>query len=161
MEYRHLIQNPKYAKDWTHSFANKLGRLAQGVGGREEGTNTCFVINHAEIPQDRRKQVTYGRIVVDHRPQKTEPNRTRLTVGGNLIDYPGDVSTATADTTTAKILFNSVVSTKNAKFACFDIKNYYLGTPLEHHKFMRLPVSIIPEEIIKEYNLYDKVHNGY
>eukprot|EP00978_Attheya_sp_CCMP212_P017041 scaffold45207_cov30-Attheya_sp.AAC.1 len=30
MEYRHLIQNPKYAKDWTNSFANELGRLAQG-----------------------------------------------------------------------------------------------------------------------------------
>eukprot|EP00978_Attheya_sp_CCMP212_P016490 scaffold43259_cov66-Attheya_sp.AAC.3 len=141
MEYLHLIQNPKYAKDWTHSFANELGRLAQGVGGREEGTNTFL---HTSCGNSTR-------------PPQTEPNRTRLTIGGNLIDYPGDVSTATAETTTAKILFNSVVSTKNAKFACFDIKNYYLGTPLERHEFMRLP-----EEIMKEYNLYaDKLHNGY
>jgi hypothetical protein len=68
MEYQHLIQNPKYAKDWTHSFANELGRLAQGVGIREEGTSACFFIHHTAIPQDHHKQVTYGLIVFDHRP---------------------------------------------------------------------------------------------
>jgi hypothetical protein len=44
-------------------------------------------------------------------------------MGGNLIDYPGDVSTKTADLTTAKILFNSVLSTPKAKFMGIDLKN--------------------------------------
>jgi hypothetical protein len=86
MEYRHLLKSPKHREDWTKSFANELGRLAQGVGGRQKGTNTVYYIRHDQVPENRRKDVTYGRICVDYRPQKEEPNRTRLTVGGNLID---------------------------------------------------------------------------
>jgi hypothetical protein len=89
MEYRHLIKSPKHHDAWAHSFANDLGRLAQGIGNREKGTNTIScLIPHSQIPHNRRKDVTYGRICVDHRPQKKETNRTRLTVGGNLIDFP-------------------------------------------------------------------------
>jgi hypothetical protein len=62
---------------------------------------------------------------VDYRPQKEEPNRTRLTVGGPLIDYLGDVSTPTADTTTAKLVINnSTKSTPNTKYMCGDIKDF-------------------------------------
>ena len=64
----------------------------------------------SDIPPD--KTVTYAQIVVDYRPQKSDPNRVRLTVGGNLLNVPGDLSTATADLTTSKILRNSVLSTK-------------------------------------------------
>ena len=161
MEYRHLVKSPKHCKDWTHSFANELGRLAQGVGGREKGTDTIFFIAHAQIPQERRKDVTYGRICVDYRPQKTEPKRTRLTVGGNLIDFPGDVSTPTADTTTAKLVINSTISTKGARYMIGDIKNFYLGTPMTRYEYMRLPIAIVPPEIIEEYNLMSKIHNEF
>ena len=64
------------------------------------------------IPKDR--TVTYARIVVDYRPQKEDPNRVRITVGGNLIDYPGELTTRTADLTTAKLLWNSTLSTPGA-----------------------------------------------
>ena len=33
LEYRHLIANPKTRATWTHSYGNKLGRLAQGLPG--------------------------------------------------------------------------------------------------------------------------------
>ena len=49
-----------------------------------------------KIPGDR--TVTYARIVIDYRPQKNDPNRVRITVGGNLIDYPGELTTRTAAT---------------------------------------------------------------
>ena len=51
-----------------------------------------------------------------------------------MINYPGDVSTRTADITTAKLLFNSVISDTMAKFMGLDIKNYYLGTPLDRYE---------------------------
>jgi hypothetical protein len=57
-------------------------------------------------------------------------------VGGNLIDYPGDVSTKTADLTTAKILFNRILSTPKAKFMGIDLKNFYLNTPLDCYEYM-------------------------
>ena len=53
----------------------------------------------------------------------------------------------------AKLLFNSVVSTKDAKFMTADISNFYLNTPLTRPKYIRLSLKDIPEEIIREYNL--------
>ena len=72
------------------------------------------------VPND--SVVTYANIVVDYRPQKDDPHRVRITAGGNLIIYPGELTTRTADITTSKILWNSVLSTKNAKYKCPDIK---------------------------------------
>ncbi len=161
MEYRHLIKSPRHQTAWSTSFANELDRLAQGALGRVTGTDTIFFIDHSKIPDDRRGDVTYGRIVVLHRPEKTEPNRTRLTVGGNLIDYPGDVSTPTADTTTAKMVINSTISRPNARYMCGDIRNFYLGTPMERFEYMRLPIALIPQESIDAYNLLPLIHKGH
>ena len=87
------------------------------------------------------------------RPQKAETHRTRLTVGGNLINFPGDVTTSTSDLITAKLIFNSVLSTKNTKLMCADIANFYLKKPMDRYEYMKLPLDIIPEEIIQQYNL--------
>ena len=56
--------------------------------------------------------VTYANIVVDYRPHKEDPNRVRIMAGGNLIIYPGELTTRTAYITTSKILWNSVLSIK-------------------------------------------------
>ena len=159
MEYRSLSTNPATKATWTRSYANELGRLAQGVADRVNGTDTIFFIPFQEVPADR--NVTYGRIVCDYRPQKAEPERTRLTVGGNLVDYPFDVSTDTSDLTTAKLVINSTISTPNARHLLIDVKNYYLGTPMERFEYMRLAIHTLPDEIIQQYKLMDIVHNGY
>ena len=61
--------------------------MAQGDNKTgQKGTNSTFVMTHMEIaliPSDR--VVTYAGIVVDHRPQKEDPNRIRMLAGGNLI----------------------------------------------------------------------------
>jgi len=112
LEYRHLVKGPT-KEAWVQSFANELGRLAQGVlPNMPSGSNTIRFVAKSAVPRDRK--VMYGCIVVEIRPQKAETHRTRLTVGGNLIEYPGDVSTPTADLTTAKCLFNSTISTPGA-----------------------------------------------
>ena len=93
-----------------------FGNMAQGdkkMGTK--GTNSIFVMTHEQIrniPRDR--VVTYARLVVNYRPQKEDPNRVRMTAGGNLIAYPGELTTRTADISTAKILWNSVISTEDA-----------------------------------------------
>ena len=48
-------------------------------------TNTIFFIPKDKVPAGR--TATYGRIVAEIRPQKAEIYRTRLTVGGNLINF--------------------------------------------------------------------------
>ncbi|KAL7478374.1 hypothetical protein ACHAW6_004138 [Cyclotella cf. meneghiniana] len=54
---------------------------------------------------------------------------------------------------TAKMLFNSVISTPGARFMTMDISNVYLMTPLTHPEYLRVKLRDIPEEIIREYNL--------
>ena len=36
---------------------------------------------------------------------------------------------------------------------CFDIKNFYLGTPLNRPKYVRIHLNYIPQKFITEYNL--------
>jgi hypothetical protein len=154
LEYRHLIKSEKYKRIWVHSFANELGRLFQGIRDIP-GTDTCFFIRKSQVP--KHKRTTYGRICCNVRLQKEEINRTRLTVGGNLIDFPGNTSTPTADLLTAKLLINSTISTSGAVFLGIDLANFYLNTPMADPEYMRLRLDIIPEEIIVKYNLRDLV----
>ena len=116
LEYRHLIKRPKYKDEWGYSFGNEIGRLAQGMPGRNNGTNTLFFIHKSEVPSDRWKDMTYGKIVCNVRPQKAETNRTRLTFGGNNTTTTIDCGTPTANLLTVKLLINSIVSTPGAIF---------------------------------------------
>ena len=144
------------------SSANEFGRLAQGVGGRIKGTNTIFFIHKHQVPIDRLKDVTYAKFVVELKPNKPEVHRTRLTVGGDKIHYPGDVGTPTADLTLAKIHFNSVISTHDAQFMTVDVKNFYLNTPMIRYEYVKIKIENIPDEIVVEYNLHEKVTgDGY
>ena len=75
------------------------------------GTDTIFFIHKHEIPADRFKDVTYVSMVCQVRTEKDEPNCTRANMGGNLINFPDDVGTPTADLLLIKIFLNSVIST--------------------------------------------------
>ena len=97
LNYRDLLKHKKLGPDWQKSSANEFGRLAQGVGNRIKGTDTIKFIRKEDVPLDKRKEVTYASFVCKVRPEKKEPNRTRCVAGGNLINYPWDVGTATAE----------------------------------------------------------------
>jgi hypothetical protein len=71
-------------------------------------------------------------------------------VGGDILDYSGDVATSTADITAFRILINSTISTKDAVMMMIDIKNYYLGTPLPRFEYMKMLLSCFPEEIVQK-----------
>jgi hypothetical protein len=156
LKHRQLInhEDANISATWSTSSANEFGRLFQGVGNRiKNPTNTCHFIRKEQVPKDRFKDVTYGKFECTVRPQKAEKHRTRLVVGGNRIKYPGEVGTPTAEMLLVKILLNSVISTRGAKFMSIDIKNFYLATPMERYEYLKLKLCDIPEEIIKEYSL--------
>jgi hypothetical protein len=56
----------------------------------------------------------------------------------------------------AKMLFNSVISTKGARFMTMDTSNFYLMTPLHCAKFIQIKLSDIPDEVINKYKLREK-----
>ena len=84
-------------------------------------------------------------------------HRTRLTVGGDKVHYPGDVGTPTADLTLVKLHLNSVISTSGARYMTLDVNNFYLNTPMACFEYVRIRIDDVPEEIIVEYQLRDKV----
>ena len=108
-------------------FTKELNQVAQG-NEKLKGTDTIRSIKKQAIPAGR--TVMCGRICVHFRPQKEDTYRTRLTIDDNRVEYPWEKSTPTAGITTSNILFNSVLSTPDAKFFGIDIAHFYLCTPL-------------------------------
>jgi hypothetical protein len=82
-------------------------------------------------------------------------------VGGDRLDYSGDVATSTADITTFKILINITLSTADASMMMMDIKNYFVGTPLPCFEYMKMFLSRFPEEIVDKYNLGALAFDGW
>ena len=117
----------------------------KGLKGGIQGTKTMKFIQKHEVLYD--KKVTYTRFICDYSPQKEEKERTRISVGGNRMDYQGEVSTKTAGLITIKLLFNSVVSSTGDKFMTADVKNFYLNTPMDEIEYMKILVRLIPYEI--------------
>jgi hypothetical protein len=127
-----LQHDPNLKHLWAPAIKKEVHQLAQGQPGITNGTNTIFFLSPKEvcyIPTNR--TVTHAQVVINHRPQKEDPNRVRITVGSNLINYPFELNTCTTDMVPSKLLWNSMISTKDARFASADIKNMYLDTPLD------------------------------
>ena len=94
-------------------------------------------------------------------PEKSDPNRTRITIGGNCITFPGDVGTPTSSLELAKLVFNSILSRPGAKFTTFDICNFYLQTPLGRPEYVRIKLSDILDKFALEYNLLSYARDGW
>ena len=90
MSYKRLSKDPELKEVWETGFGKEWGRLSQRDKRTGEIVTNTFKILRPEqvliIPNDC--VVTYANIVVDYRPQKNDPNRVRITAGGNLILYP-------------------------------------------------------------------------
>ena len=74
---------------------------------------------------------------------------------------PFDVSTTTGSLELVKLMINSVISRQNTQFAAFDIKNFYLDTPMDNPEYVRLKLEDIPKEFIEEYHLLDNERHGW
>jgi hypothetical protein len=84
------------------------------------------------------------------------------TIGGDQINYPVSASTKTADLTTVKTLFNSVISTPDRCFITVNLKDFFLGMPLEdRYEYICIPVHVIPPHTMELYNLHALVLNGF
>jgi hypothetical protein len=126
MKYTKLMHDPVLSPLWVPAMSKELHMLAQGKEGTTVGTNTIFFLSHNKIRRiSKDHTVTYACIVIDHWPQKDDPNCVRITVGRNSINYPYELTTWTADMVSSKIMWNSIISMPNTKFGGTDIKNMY------------------------------------
>ena len=107
-----------------------------------KGTNTLFIIHRRKIPTN--KTDAHICMVADFRPQKPDPHQIRITVGGRKISVDYDIGTPTADLSTSKILINSTLSTRVARWNGFDLMNMYLNTDLKDYENLRVHTSQMP-----------------
>ena len=80
-----------------------------------------------------------------------------MIVGGDKLPYIGELTTRLADLITSKVVWNSTISTRGAKYACVDIKIFYLNTPIDRYEYMKMPIELFPQYIIDQYNLIEHV----
>jgi hypothetical protein len=161
-EYPELIKSSD-GTHWMAAGSDEMGRLTQGNGTTmQNGTETMEFMFLQDIPKGTK--ITYARIVVADRPEKPNPRRVRLTIGGDRVEYDGITSTKAAELPTAKLVFNSVISTPNARFMTIDIKDFFLQTarmPEKDFAYMKIAMNVIPDDIIQKYNLLTMAHNGF
>ena len=145
-EYCHLIKGPD-ADQWQQANMIEINQLTDGclIKG-SAGTKMINFIPRSKLP--KHKKATYLRVISNYRLSKADPYRVRWTVGGNKIEYTGNTSTPTADLTTAKLVFNSVVSTPNAEFATVDISDFYLFTDMDESEYMWIPIQFLNPEVM-------------
>jgi hypothetical protein len=72
-----------------------------------------------------------------------------------------ELSVRTVDINTAKIHWNSVISTDAAMYMCLDIRNFYLTVALEYYEYMRTPLTLFPIWIIEQYDLKKQALNRF
>jgi hypothetical protein len=134
------MHDPKTAEVWQMAFGKDFHGMAQGDNKTgQKGTNSVFVMTHEEIDVAMKAghKWTYAHIVINYQLQKANPNWIHIGVGGNLITYRGNTFTCTADLTTSKLLWNSILSTNRAWYMCINIKNFYLMVALDYYKYMK------------------------
>ncbi len=73
-------------------------------------------------------------------------------MSGNLVNYPGNCGTPTANLLTVKLLLNSIISTANAKFMTLNLRDLYLMMPMKRYKYFCMKLELFPHDIIDKYN---------
>jgi hypothetical protein len=90
------------------------------------------LIPYLDIPHHKHKDIIYTKVVCEIQEGKDGKKCTRITVGGNLIVYPGNMGTNTVLLEHFKLMLNSVILCKGAQFLTININNFYLDTPMVH-----------------------------
>ena len=143
---------------WGPSVSNELGRLAQGIRN-VKGNDVIEFIQKSEVPKN--KKVAYANMVCDFRPMKLDKWRTRLTIGGDILDYEGDSASPAATLLETKLILNSTISESHqgARFMTIDLKDHFLQTIMKDAEYMRIHNKYFFEDMRKKYhinNIVDK-----
>jgi len=147
-----LLNNP--TRDvWIRALSNEWGRLAQGNNEGVVYQDAIDFISKNDVPKDR--DITYAQFVCDHRPLKSEPWRVRIEVGGDRISYPDDPTSPACGLLETKIILNSVISDakRGDRFCTADLKDHFLGSPMQRPEYMKVPFACFPPNIVQRYNV--------
>jgi hypothetical protein len=141
-----------HAAHWAQADAEEMERLFK--------SGTLRPILYGNIPPD--KIATYVNPVCSEklRDDGALKLRTRATIGGDKISYPYTTTAITAELEAIKILFLNGMISDNAAFSTVDLEDFYLGTPLLHPEYIRIPATFIPKAVLVFYQLTPFLYKG-
>jgi len=123
-----------------HVPTQGIGTGNKAGGKRVAGTNTFHLITFADIPHHKRKEIIYTKVVCEICEGKDDENRTTITVGGNLICYPGDAGTNTTSLELIKLMLKSVISIVGYPFNTS--RHLPRSPPFSTHRHKECPTSV-------------------
>jgi hypothetical protein len=71
------------------------------------------------------------------------------------------VGTNTASLELLKLLLNSLLLQKGARFSSIDLKNFYLNTPMPKREYVCIEILDFPQEFIDKYKLTGLDRDGW
>ena len=147
--YRKSHEGPHSAY-WQQADAEEIERLFT--------SGTLRPLFFKDIPAGKR--ATYVNPVCSERLRDTGAVkfRTRATIGGDQINYPFNTTAVTANLECIKILLNAMIS-DDINLATMDLEDFYLGTPLPHPEYIRIPARFIPAKVMDFYKLKEYMHH--
>ena len=101
------------------------------------GNKNIFFIPKSKVPSGI--NITYSNPVWDYCPQKYDPYRIILTIGGDKLNYSSDSGSPDTTLLEAKILFKRVISTPGSQFICAGIKDYFICLSMERFEYIKIP----------------------
>jgi hypothetical protein len=146
VKFRQAINSPDKAH-WLNAATDELNRLINS-------TQSMSFIDPRCKPSDRIASYYNPQCQIKIKEGK-QIYRVRGTYGGNRTDYVGDTAAWTADLETVKVLLNAVVS-ENSNWMTIDIKDFYLGTPMEREEYMWIDRAQLTDTILTQYA--DSIH---
>ena len=117
---------------WEKAHGEEIVRLIESQTGR-------FIHRH-EMPADRTAAYYNPQLKIKIKADGPQ-YRVRGTIGGDKVHYPGDTTAYTAHLETIRVMLNAIVS-EDAEFCTADIKDFYLGTPLDRKEYMRISLEL-------------------
>ena len=136
---------------WEKAHGEEIVRLMESKTGR--------FIHPYEMPRDRTAAYYNPQLKTKLKPEGLQ-RRVRGTIGGDKVYYPGVTAAYVAHLETIRLQLNAAAS-EDAFICTADIKDFYLGTPLDRPEYMRISLKHIPSDIQERYNIASMVHNGY
>jgi hypothetical protein len=124
-------------------------------------TATMKIIKFEEMEDGRKPSYYNPQTRIKVKSDGSKEFRVRGTYGGNISDYLGPKSAMTADMVSIKLLLNAVLAKKGRRFMTLDIKDFYLGTPMDRKEYMKIAVDQFPEEARAQFINPGMVKNGH
>ena len=153
LTYKKACKGPEKGR-WEQAACEEFHRLLIE-------TQTMQLIAHDRMDSERRASYYNPQTRIKVKSDGSIEYRVRGTYGGNISDYDGPKSANTADMVSVKILMNVLASTAGARFMTADIKDFYLGTPMERKEYMKIKIDQFPEEARALYIREELVKDGH